>query len=59
MNKLLPAAPTTSSIVPSMSRDITPPIAGQDAEDTKLLAGMAAEARRYIESHEWCPPIRR
>jgi hypothetical protein len=33
-------------------------ISGEDAEDTALLKGMASDARAYVESHEWCPPIR-
>ncbi len=41
-----------------MNQDTTPDIAGDDAEDTDLLKAMAADARSYIESHEWCPPIR-
>jgi hypothetical protein len=42
-----------------MNNETPPDIAGEDAEDTNLLKGMAADARSYIESHEWCPPIRR
>jgi hypothetical protein len=42
-----------------MNTETTPKIVGEDAEDTNLLKGMAAAAREYIESHEWCPPIRR
>ena len=31
---------------------------GDDDEDTKLLRGMAEEARRYLSSFEWCRSIR-
>jgi hypothetical protein len=34
-------------------------IVGDDAEDTALLEQMARDARAYIESFEWCPPISR
>ncbi len=34
-------------------------IIGEDAEDTALLKKMAAEAREYIQSYDWCPQIRR
>lgn len=34
-------------------------IAGDDAEDTALLKKMARDARAYIQSFEWCPPISR
>ena len=30
---------------------------GDDAEDTRLLQEMAAEARRYISDFDWCPPV--
>jgi hypothetical protein len=33
-------------------------IRGDDEEDTKLLRGMAAEAKAFITGHEWCPPLR-
>jgi len=32
-------------------------ITGDDPDDTELLREMAAEARDYIEDHEWCPPV--
>ena len=32
-------------------------IEGEDALDTKLLREMAAEARDFINSHEWCERI--
>src|SRR5688572_15136850 len=32
-------------------------IRGEDAEDTALLSAMAREARTYITSFDWCPPI--
>lgn len=35
-----------------------PAIVGDDDEDTALLRNMADEARGYISSHTWCPPIR-
>lgn len=35
-----------------------PDIRGDDDEDTRLLREMAEEGRRYLTSHDWCPPIR-
>jgi hypothetical protein len=32
-------------------------ITGDDDDDTELLREMAAEARAYVEEHEWCPPV--
>lgn len=32
-------------------------IKGDDAEDTGLLREMAADARTYIKSYRWCPPV--
>jgi hypothetical protein len=34
-------------------------IHGEDDEDTKLLREMAAEARDYVGSFEWAPPLTR
>lgn len=32
-------------------------IQGEDDGDTAALCKMAAEAKRYLESHSWCPPV--
>jgi hypothetical protein len=32
-------------------------IAGDDAEDTRLLRQMAVDARRYVESQTWCERV--
>jgi hypothetical protein len=34
-----------------------PKIQGDDAKDSALLGRMAADARAYLESFKWCPPI--
>ena len=34
-------------------------VTGDDAEDTALLDKMATDARDYIQSFDWCPPIHR
>jgi hypothetical protein len=31
----------------------------EDLEDVALLKDMAKEARQYLQSHDWCPPIRK
>jgi hypothetical protein len=33
-------------------------VAGDDADDTRRLRAMAAEAREYITSFKWCLPIK-
>jgi hypothetical protein len=40
-----------SSLTPLME------VKGEDAEDTRLLLGMADTARRYISSFSWCGEI--
>jgi hypothetical protein len=42
-----------------MEQDRDAQIAGEDAEDTALLKKMAAKARDYIQSFDWCEPIRK
>jgi hypothetical protein len=41
-----------------MTSEASPEISGDDPGETALLKGMAVDAREYIESHDWCPPIR-
>jgi len=31
----------------------------EDPDDVALLKDMAKEARQYLQSHDWCPPIRK